>query len=192
MTPGASSREVLYEGRWLRLVRVRDWEFIENLGIRGIVVIIACTPDRHLLLVEQERIPLGGHVIELPAGLVGDHPGADGESLAEAARRELLEETGYRAESMSFLFSGPASPARSADLYTFFLAEDLRRVGEGGGDETEDIRVHAAPLARIHDWLRERAAAGLLVDPKIYIALHVLGVDRDRGSATNAPSLTGG
>ncbi|HMP74924.1 MAG TPA: NUDIX hydrolase [Kiritimatiellia bacterium] len=186
------TREVLYEGRWLRLMRDRDWEYIVHRRAHGIVVMIACTPERELLLVEQERIPLGARVLELPAGMAGDGPAGGAESLADAAARELLEETGYATGRTTYLFKGPVSPGRSSDLYHFFLMEDLAARGAGGGDATEDIRVHRVPLRGICAWLRGQAAAGLLVDPKIYIALHVLGVDTDRESATNAPSLTGG
>ena len=53
------------------------------------VGIVAVTSDGRLLLVEQFRIPVGKNVIELPAGLVGDLPGQEEESLKLAAQREL-------------------------------------------------------------------------------------------------------
>lgn len=174
MSAGENIREVLHEGRWLRFVRERGWEFIEHRAVRGIAVIIAVTQERHLLLVEQERIPLGRRVIELPAGLVGDGAGRRGEDFAEAANRELLEETGYSAKWMKPVFSGPMSPARSTDQYSFFLAGELSRENAGGGDETEDILVHTVPLADIHTWLRERREKGFFIDPKIYVGLYVL------------------
>lgn len=165
--------EILFEGRWLRLRRHRDWEFIEHRRARGIVVIVAVTPDRRLLLVEQERIPVGRPVIELPAGLIGDTDGAD-ESLEEAARRELLEETGYRAGGMSLLVQAPLSAARSADLYSFLRAYDLQREHAGGGVDSERIVVHAPLVSEVHAWLRDRASKGRVIDPKIYIGLHLL------------------
>lgn len=172
MNAHGDKREVLYEGRWLRLVRERDWEFIEHRAVRGIAVIIAITQEQCLLLVEQERIPLGRRVIELPAGLVGDGPERQDEGFAEAARRELLEESGYLAKQMRLLFSGPMSPARTSDQYSFFLAEDLTKTGPGGGDDTEDIVVHSVPLAIIHGWLREKHEQGFVIDPKIYTSLY--------------------
>ena len=83
--------EVLGRGRFLRLVRRRDWEMVERAGVREIVVLVAVTPAGELLLVEQYREPVAATVIELPAGLVGDEPGREGEVMEEAARRELLE-----------------------------------------------------------------------------------------------------
>ncbi len=168
------SRRILHEGDWLRLVTERGWEFTEHRRVRGIVVIIARTSDDHLLLVEQERIPLGRRVLELPAGMVGDDAGQSGEEAVEAARRELLEETGYAAARITQWFAGPMSPGRSADLYTFFIADQLRKETEGGGDENEDIRVHAMPLSRAEQWLKDRESEGLLIDPKIYVGLYAL------------------
>ena len=175
MSADRSDYEVLHQGRYVRLVRKNGWEFVERDGISGIVVVVAVTDDQRLLLVEQHRIPLDGRVIELPAGMVGDRPEAPDESFVAAARRELIEETGYEASALHPLTSGPYSPARSNALYTFFRATGLRQVGEGGGDEHEDIVVHAVPLADVHTWLEEKAAVGLLIDPKIYAGLYFLG-----------------
>lgn len=174
MSEHQPTREVLHEGSWLRFVRHRGWEFVEHRAVRGVVVIVAVTEKNELLLVEQERIPVGGPVIELPAGLVGDGAARSGEEFSDAAKRELLEETGYSAARVQPLFSGPMSPARSTDQYSFFRAEEVRRQNDGGGDATEDIRVHAVPLSGIHEWLRAQRRAGLIIDPKIYIALYFL------------------
>jgi ADP-ribose pyrophosphatase len=151
------------------------WEFVEHPHIRGIVVLVAVTPARELLLVEQYREPLQRRVLELPAGMVGDHAGGRDEPMEVAARRELLEETGYEAGRMTHLMAGPYSPGRSSDLYTFYLASDLCRVHEGGGDEHEDIVVHHMPLHGADAWLDRAAAGGLLLDAKIYAGLYFAG-----------------
>ena len=66
-------REVLFEGRWLRLVQRGRWEYAERVHGGGMaVIIIAVTPADEVLFVEQFRIPLGKPTIEMPAGLVGD------------------------------------------------------------------------------------------------------------------------
>lgn len=174
-TDESSRRRVLAEGRWLRLVTERGWEYVEHTRVQGVVLIIAFTPRRELVLVEQERIPLKRRVLEIPAGLVGDGAGPAEESFAEAARRELLEETGFLAESIEHLFDGPMSPGRTPDLYSFYLASGLRRVSAGGGDAFEQIRVHLMPIERADEWLSARRAEGLMIDPKIYIALYCAG-----------------
>lgn len=165
---------VLGEGKFVRLVNRQGWEFIDHPGLKGIVVVVAVTAKRELLLVEQYRAPLQSKVIELPAGMVGDKPGHEEEPFGEAAQRELVEETGYSAERFEFLTEGPASPGRSSFLYTFFRAYGVQKTHEGGGDETEDIRVYAVPLDGIDAWLRARAAEGILIDPKIYAGLYFI------------------
>jgi ADP-ribose pyrophosphatase len=168
--------EVLAEGRHLRLVRRRGWEYAERTNAAAIVVLVAVTPEGRLVLTEQHREPVGGAVIELPAGLVGDRPGEADEDLATAARRELLEETGYEAGAVRPLAAGPPSAGLSSEVVTFLVAADLRRVGAGGGDEHEAITVHEVPLATVPDWLAAQARAGRLVDPKVYAGLYLLGV----------------
>jgi ADP-ribose pyrophosphatase len=173
---GMEPSEVLGEGRHLRLVRRRGWEYAERTNAVAVVVIVAITPEGRLLLTEQHREPVGRPVIELPAGLVGDRPGEADEDLATAARRELREETGYEAGELRPLAAGPPSAGLSSEIVTFLLAADLRRVGAGGGDEHEAIMVHAVPLAAVTDWLAGHTRAGRLVDPKVYAGLHLLQV----------------
>ena len=137
------------EGRFLRLLSHRGWEWVERTNTSAAVVIAAITAERQLVLVEQYRIPLGRRVIELPAGLVGDLAETKEEDMIEAARRELLEETGYEAATIDALLDGPSSSGLTNEVFTLLLARNARRVGPGGGDATEDIRVHVAPLDAI-------------------------------------------
>ena len=102
--------KVLAEGRHLRLVSRGRWEYVERPKVTGIVIIVAVTRENNVVLVEQNRPPVGGRVIELPAGLAGDIAGSESEAMEEAARRELLEETGVVAYSprLRFLESNTA------------------------------------------------------------------------------------
>jgi ADP-ribose pyrophosphatase len=168
--------EVLGTGRFVRLIRRRGWELVERPGVSGIVVLVAITPAAELLLVEQHREAAGGAVIELPSGLVGDEPGSEGEGLEEAARRELVEETGWSCARLERLTSGPPSVGVSTEIVTLLRAHGLERVGEGGGTGDERIRVHAVPLDEVAAWLRERDRAGQLVDPKVWAGLWFAGV----------------
>lgn len=164
----------LYRGKHIWMVERLGWEFAHRPGLTGIVAIVPITPEGKLVLVEQYRIPVGAPVLELPAGLVGDdEPG--GESLEDAARRELLEETGYEASRWTLLTEGPPSPGLGDEVVTFFLAEGLNKISGGGGIDDEDITVHEVPLGEVHDWLEERRRAGTLADPKIYIGLYFAG-----------------
>jgi len=166
-------REVMLEGRWLRMIRQDGWEWVERRGSHGVVVVAALTEGDEVVLVEQFRKPVGRRVIELPAGLAGDG-GHDGESLVVAARRELLEETGYEADAFECMTEGPVSAGLSSETVTFFRALDARRTGPGGGDDDEDIEVHVVPLDDVERWLADRARAGVPCDPKVYAGLYFL------------------
>jgi ADP-ribose pyrophosphatase len=172
MSESQTTPRVLAEGCFLRLCAQDGWEWAERTNVSAAVVIVAITSERELVLVEQYRIPLGRRVIELPAGLVGDVAGSESEELADAARRELFDETGYEAPRIDRLIEGPSSAGMTNEIYALMLARDAHKTGPGGGDSTEDIRVHVVPLNEIESWLDSKRRDGFLVSPKIYSALH--------------------
>jgi ADP-ribose pyrophosphatase len=164
-------KEMLYKGKFLALVKEGRWEYCERVNATGAAIIAAVTPENKILFVEQLRIPVGLRTIELPAGIIGDEPDASDEA---AAARELLEETGYQAAKVQALTTGPASSGLTSETVTLFLASDLKRVHAGGGVAHEEITVHEVPLSEVHQWLADRAKAGLLIEPKIYAALYFI------------------
>ena len=166
---------VIAKGRWLTFIDDAGWEYVTRPGVTGIVVIVAVT-DQRLVLVEQYRPAVRQRVLELPAGLVGDVDGRHAESVLDAAARELEEETGYRADEMVPLFEGPIAVGVSDETVSFFNARGLVRVGAGGGDDTEDIAVHEVPLAELNAFLAAQRAKGLAIDPKIFAGLYLAGV----------------
>lgn len=166
--------EEIGRGRFLRLVQRDGWEYAERLGAAGVVVIVAVTEDDRLVLTEQHRPAVDGRVIDLPAGLAGDASDTEGESLESAARRELLEETGWSCERMEWIFEGPPSPGSTSEVLTFFRARDLARAGSGGGVGDERIAVHEIAVDEIRTWLAAAAAGGRMVDPKVHAALSLL------------------
>jgi len=166
--------ETLCNGKWLRLKRRGRWEFAERTNPAGGVLIISVTAAGELLLVEQFRAAIDGPTIELPAGLVGDLPGSADEQAVEAAHRELLEETGYRAERIEWLMAGPSSAGMSNEIIALVRAHGLRREHDGGGDETEQIIVHHVPLRDAARWMLAKADDGYALDPKVFAALYFL------------------
>ncbi|MDB4980340.1 MAG: ADP-ribose pyrophosphatase [Myxococcales bacterium] len=172
----SSTVRVLGEGRYIRLLDEDGWEYITRHSVSGVVVLVAITPARELVLVEQYRRAVHGVVVELPAGLVGDTPDLKAESLATAAHRELLEETGFSAREMVELVAGPIAVGVSDEIVTFFEARGLERVGPGGGDASENITVQVVPLDGLTAFLDGRRAAGLAIDPKIFAGLYLAGV----------------
>lgn len=167
----AGADGILWEGRFLRMVRRGGWECVDRPRVSGLVGIIPVTADGELVLIEQRRPPVGAVVVELPAGAAGDEPGCEHEPLAEAARRELLEETGFVAEVLTPAFDGVTSPGLTSEHMHWFLATGLRRVHAGGGHAGESIRVTPVPLGEVARHLERRRAAGCAVDLRIYAAL---------------------
>ena len=170
-----SDPEILFEGKHVRLVRLGHWEYATRPGISGIVGIVAVTDEGKLLLVEQLRPPFGKNVIELPAGLAGDVVGHETEALADAAARELLEETGYAATTIEYLGEGTSSAGITDEIITLFRATGIKKVGAGEGDGSEQITVHEVAVAEVADWLKARRDEGKLIDLKVYGALYFVG-----------------
>jgi ADP-ribose pyrophosphatase len=167
-----TGKKTLLEGNFLRFILTtyidssgitRGWESFERVNCKGIVVIVPLTDKGETLLIRQFRPPVNGYVIEFPAGL-NDR----GDSLEKAARRELLEETGYSAEEMIYLTEGPMSSGASGEILTAFLAKGLNFKGIGERDETEDIEVLRIPLNELDSKLYELRTNGNYVDLKIY------------------------
>ncbi|MDP3723944.1 MAG: NUDIX hydrolase [Candidatus Omnitrophota bacterium] len=165
---------VMSEGKFVRLLIKGGWEYVERPNCTGAVIIIALTRDGKLLFTEQERIPVGRPVIEFPAGLVGDRRGEEAEALETAAIRELLEETGYKAQRILPLAGGPTSAGLTNELVWLVQAVGLTKRSVGGGEGYERITVHEVPLGNVEAWLRRMEAQGKLVDPKVYAGLYFL------------------
>ena len=162
-----------FKGRYLSLLERDGWEFASRSNASSVVVLLAVTSAQEIVLVEQYRKPVQSTVIELPAGLVGDHDDPD-ESVLAAAARELEEETGYVASQLELLMACPSSAGMSDEVISFVLATGLSRVGPGGGDDSEAIQVHVVPVTEVDAWLNRQRSAGKPLDPKIYAALYCL------------------
>ena len=181
-------RTTLYIGKFLSLIKEGHWEYAHRVRATGAAIIVAVTDENKLLLVEQYRIPVHARTLELPAGLTGDEESPDSESNAAAAKRELLEETGYLAETIEALTTGPASSGLGSEVVTLFRATNLKRTGQGGGVAHEEIVVHEVALSEVHEWLEAKARENVLIDPKIYAGLYFLG--REKVGHTQLPLKT--
>jgi ADP-ribose pyrophosphatase len=164
--------QVVYDGKFLRMLTRDGWEYASRKNLSGIVGIVGLTAAGELLLIEQFRPPIGKVVIEIPAGLAGDVAGSERESLATAARRELLEETGYTATRLRQIAVGVPSAGICDEVITLFLATGLKKTSPAHADSSEQITTHLVPVDKVQTWLKRQIKAGKTVDLKVYSALY--------------------
>lgn len=174
--PDANATETIshYEGRYLSLRERDGWEFATRPNATGVVGIFATTKAGEVIFVEQFRCPVQARVIEICAGLVGDEEEFSGESLADCAKRELLEETGYECADLSHLLSSPTSAGMADETTHLFYAKDCTKIACGGGVGDEDIVTHVIPLGDVPAFLASAEKRGLLIDFKIHACLGAL------------------
>ena len=160
----------LHRRPWLTMrqdcVQLSSGRIIDDYYIQEFppwVNVLAVTPERETVLIRQYRHGIGEVHYELPAG-VHDH---EGESILQAAQRELMEETGYSGGTWALWMELSANPALQNNITYTFLAEGVVPSGSQQLDETEEISVHTVPVGR----LREIALEGGMIQ-----ALHVAPV----------------
>jgi ADP-ribose pyrophosphatase len=146
----------------------------------GAVVVAPLDAEGRLLFVTQFRLPVGGALLELPAGTLDVH-GGEFEDPLVAAHRELEEETGYRARSMERIGGFWSAPGFSTEYLTLYLATDLHAAGADrlDPDEDENLRLSRIP------W-RDAVAAvesGVIEDAKSIAGILMLARRLERRSA---------
>ncbi|WP_405029546.1 NUDIX hydrolase [Novosphingobium sp.] len=163
--------EIRWAGKFITARTRGKWEYVTRArGIRA-AVIVAIDDADHVLLVEQYRVPLQRLCLELPAGLIGDDDGGEGEDALDAAARELEEETGYRAARIESLGEFYSSPGMVSESFTLVRAHGLTKVGPGGGTEGENITVHRVARAHLPQFVEMARARGLGIDVRLLMLL---------------------
>ena len=141
-----SFKKVVKERIQFTVDDVQDWIYMDTPKS---IVVIALTPDEELVLVKIYRHNLRDDYLELPAG-GAEH---DGETIEEAAKRELLEETGYSSEEMIDLGAYYVLPSETNRWTSFFLALDAQKIQNPKEDDLIekyfDMSVHLVPFGKV-------------------------------------------
>ena len=127
----------------------------------GSAVMMAVDDEKRILLVRQYRLPAAKYLWELPAGKIDE-----GETAAQAAKRELIEETGYRAKKWSVVIKYFASPGFLGEWMQIYLARDIR-TGEAKLEPDETLEVFR---------LRLSEALALIAQNKIHDGKTIIGL----------------
>ena len=160
--------EVMWAGKYVRALRKGRWEYVSRTNDVRAVVILA-EYEGKVILIDQPRMAVGGRCVELPAGLVGDED--RNATIEDTAIKELEEEAGFTAERIERLGDFHASPGMLSESFTLVRAHGVRRKGNGGGTEHEDIDVHLVPRADIPAFLDQKRAEGFALDVKLLMFL---------------------
>jgi ADP-ribose pyrophosphatase len=157
------STQVIFNGMLLTVLK--DDVLLENgaMSVRehvlhpGAVAVVPVTNDGKVILVEQYRYPIKQKLLEIPAGKF-DKPGED---ILECAKRELEEETGYKAASYTYLGYIHTTPGFSNEIIHLYLAQGLTP-GQSNPDEDEILEI------RIEDFntVVEKCINGEITDAK--------------------------
>jgi ADP-ribose pyrophosphatase len=140
-------------------------------------VVVVAVDHGALLLAEQFRVAQNAAVLTLPGGLVDAKDAIDGgDPFSKAAMRELIEETGFRAEHLTLLGSGPASPGMTTEHVRFYQAASLHQIGRALGDGDEELTVHHVALANLRQFMVSRQEVGVQIDVKLWAGLFLSGL----------------
>lgn len=134
------------------------------------VNMVAITADQKVLLVRQYRHGAGQIMVELPAGVV-----EEGEDREEAARRELLEETGYAFDKIEYICQLYANPATSGNLTYTYLLQGGRKIQEQQLDNSEDIEVVEMSIAEAKQFLFENKIGQALHSAALFYTFKKMG-----------------
>ncbi len=129
------------------------------------VNVVALTDAGEAVLVRQFRVGLEANSLEIPGGMV-----ELGEEPAQAAARELLEETGYRARELVFLGAVHPNPALQTNRCHSYLALGAQWVAAQAQDTGEDIEVVLLPASALQRLVREGVITHALVVTAVYFA----------------------
>lgn len=173
--------ELVLDTPWYRIrkdkVKLPSGVIIDDYYVSelpNVVLVFPITPKNEVIMVRQYRHPVQTILTELPAGTFNRNE----ENAQAAARRELLDETGYSSpHKLEFLGSVFEYPTKDSHKISLFLARDVAKTAEPNFEDTEDIEVIKAPLNQTLEMVyrNEIQVSGSIV--AILLATHKLGLD---------------
>lgn len=162
--------EKVFEGKFINVFRKifitksgkeGIWEYVKSSNPNKCgVIIFALTKNKEVILERIFRVPQNDYVIELPAGAADTSI----ETTAQAAKRELLEETGFLAEKITPILSAVAEPGLAKLKLIYFFASDVEYIGQQKCDEEEEIEVIKIPLDELVDFVIEQSKTNKVED----------------------------
>jgi len=180
--------KILYETKFLQLKQTEapdggKWFYAHRPICRGAVIILPVlhTPKGEYLIFLQTRRPpvyaegKAEFCIEFPAGLLGD---IDKEETPKMAiKRELLEETGYKAKKITItapLITSSAGLSSETSIYSIADIFDLKQHKEPVTDGGIIVKTHKIPLSKVNLWLKKRQKEGFAISSSVFGALYFL------------------
>jgi len=127
------------------------------------VNVVAVTADNHIVLIEQYRHGIKSVTYEIPGGMVDP-----GENSLDAAKRELIEETGYASEDWLLLGEVHPNPAIQDNVCYTYLARNVKQTQEPQPDGSEDIKPLLVPTTEIKSLLSHGEITHALVITALY------------------------
>jgi ADP-ribose pyrophosphatase len=158
--------DLIFENPWIELyqdkVEIRTGKIMHYTWYKSsdVVVIVPFLNEDNIVMIRQYRYPLRKVLLEFPAGHI-----ENGEEAKKTAKRELLEETGYLANEIQYVYTYHPSVSKSRQLVHIFRAKDLIE-DKSNHDGTEDIiRLEVVSIEELKNMIKERIIqnAGTLI-----------------------------
>lgn len=169
--------KMVLDHRWCKVrqdeIELPNGKIIDDFFVSikpDIAMVLAITSSQEMIFVRQYRHAVGEFFLELPAGLFDPTQ----ESAKVAAIRELREETGYVAQTVSKIATIYDKPSKDTNQIHLFLAENVIKVGEQNLDSTEEIEVVFIPVESVVEKIAqgEISVAGSIA--AIFLGLNLL------------------
>ncbi|MFH1582363.1 MAG: NUDIX hydrolase [bacterium] len=169
-----TKRKSLFKGKFLEVINkeiLTDngkkyfWECVKKTDVS---FMFPLTKKKEVILEKIYKYPLESFIISMPAGMIDKK-----ESFKTCAKRELFEETGYKAKKMIPIFKFPINPGLSVQKGVLFFAPDVRYVGGNALEDLEIMEILKIPLKKLPKLLFNPPKK-VQVDIKIFAALEIL------------------